>query len=68
MSIGAPRHARGVHRKPFVCPASGRALAAEDLQAFTQATGIRVKAIPHPDGSLNQLALWRKLLQKGSPA
>jgi trehalose/maltose transport system substrate-binding protein len=45
---------------------SVRPLAAEDLLAFTRATGIRVKAIPRPDGSLNQLALWRELLQKGS--
>ena len=45
---------------------STRPLAAEDLQAFTRATGIQVKAIPRPDGSLNQLALWRELLQKGS--
>ena len=45
---------------------SVRPLAAEDLQAFTQATGIRVKAIPRPDGSLNQLALWQELLRKGS--
>src|SRR5262245_5837427 len=43
-----------------------RPMAAEDLQAFTRATGIQVKAIPRPDGSLNQLALWRELLQKGS--
>jgi trehalose/maltose transport system substrate-binding protein len=45
---------------------SVRPLAAEDLQDFTRATGIRVKAIPRPDGSLNQLALWRELLEKGS--
>src|SRR5262245_50144113 len=45
---------------------TSRPMAAEDLQAFTQATGIRVKAIPRPDGSLNQLALWKELLQKGS--
>jgi trehalose/maltose transport system substrate-binding protein len=45
---------------------SVRPLAADDLQAFTQATGIRVKAIPRPDGALNQLALWRELLQQGS--
>src|SRR6185295_74018 len=45
---------------------SVRPLAAEDLQAFTRATGIRVKAIPRPDGSLNQLALWHELLQKGA--
>ena len=45
---------------------STRPVAAPDLQAFTDATGIRVKAIPRPDGSLNQLALWRELLEKGS--
>ena len=45
---------------------SVRPLAHEDLQAFTRATGIQVKAIPRPDGSLNQLALWQELLQKGS--
>jgi trehalose/maltose transport system substrate-binding protein len=45
---------------------SVRPLAAKDLQDFTRATGIRVKAIPRPDGSLNQLALWKELLQKGS--
>jgi trehalose/maltose transport system substrate-binding protein len=43
-----------------------RPLAAEDLQAFTRATGIRVKAIPRPDGSLNQLALWKEVLAQGS--
>jgi trehalose/maltose transport system substrate-binding protein len=45
---------------------SVRPMAAEDLTAFTQATGIRVKAIPRPDGALNQLALWQELLRKGS--
>ena len=39
---------------------------ATDLQDFTQETGIQVKRLPAPDGSLNQLALWRDLLQKGS--
>ena len=39
---------------------------AEDLQEFTRETGIQVKRIPRPDGSLNQLALWRELLQKGT--
>jgi trehalose/maltose transport system substrate-binding protein len=38
---------------------------AQDLQAFTQETGIRVKRLPRPEGSLNQLAMWRELLQKG---
>jgi trehalose/maltose transport system substrate-binding protein len=37
-----------------------------DLQDFTRQTGIHVKRLPAPDGSLNQLALWKKLLQKGS--
>jgi trehalose/maltose transport system substrate-binding protein len=37
---------------------------AQDLQAFTQETGIRVKRLPRPEGSLNQLAMWRELLQK----
>jgi len=36
------------------------------LQDFTRETGIQVKRLPAPDGSLNQLALWRDLLQKGS--
>src|ERR1700719_4350698 len=39
----------------------------QDLQAFTKETGIQIKRIPGPDGSLNQLALWRQLLQKGAP-
>jgi trehalose/maltose transport system substrate-binding protein len=37
----------------------------QDLQAFTRETGIQVKRLPRPDGSLRQLALWRELLQKG---
>jgi trehalose/maltose transport system substrate-binding protein len=37
---------------------------AQDLQDFTRETGIQVKRLPGPDGSLNQLALWRQLLQK----
>jgi hypothetical protein len=41
---------------------------AEDLQDFTRETGIQVKRLPGPDGSLTQLALWRQLLQKGSGA
>jgi FixJ family two-component response regulator len=39
---------------------------AEDLQEFTQQTGIQVKRLPRPADSLDQLALWRELLQKGS--
>jgi trehalose/maltose transport system substrate-binding protein len=40
----------------------------QDLQAFAQETGIRVKRLPRPDGSLEQLALWRQLLQRGAPS
>jgi len=38
-----------------------------DLQDFARETGIQVKRLPRPDGSLNQLALWRELLKKGAP-
>jgi trehalose/maltose transport system substrate-binding protein len=41
---------------------------AQDLQDFTRETGIQVRRLPRPDGSLNQLALWRELLQKGAAA
>jgi trehalose/maltose transport system substrate-binding protein len=37
----------------------------QDLQDFTQKTGIQVKRLPRPDGSLNQLILERDLLRKG---
>ncbi len=39
---------------------------ARDLQEFTRQTGIHVKRLPAPSGSLTQLALWRELLQKGA--
>jgi|ERR1035438_2880168 hypothetical protein len=39
---------------------------AEDLQAFARETGIQVKRLPRPETSLNQLALWRKLLNRGA--
>src|SRR5215813_3942219 len=39
---------------------------ARDLQDFTQETGILVKRLPRPDGSLDQLVLWRQQLQKGA--
>ena len=39
---------------------------AQDLQDFTRETGIQVRRLPRPDGSLNQLALWRELLLKGA--
>lgn len=37
----------------------------QDLQDFTRQTGIQVKRLPRPDGSLNQLILARELLKKG---
>jgi len=40
----------------------------QDLQAFTRETGIQVNRLGGPAGSLNQLALWRELLQKGAAA
>src|SRR5271170_3184351 len=39
-----------------------------ELQDFTKKTGIQINRLPRPDGSLNQLALWRELLQKGAAA
>src|SRR5580692_12864589 len=36
-----------------------------DLKDFTRETGIQVKRLPRPDGSLNQLILARDLLKKG---
>src|SRR5262245_35399400 len=41
---------------------------AQALQDFTRETGIHVRRLPRPDGSLNQLALWRELLEKGASA
>jgi trehalose/maltose transport system substrate-binding protein len=41
---------------------------AQDLQDFTEETGILVKRLPRPDGSLDQLALWRQQLEKGAAA
>jgi len=41
---------------------------AKDLQNFTRETGIQVKRLPAPEGSLNQLALWRESLKKGTAA
>jgi len=39
---------------------------ARDLQDFTNETGILVRRLPRPDGSLDQLALWRQQLAKGT--
>ena len=41
---------------------------AQDLQDFTRETGIQIRRLPRPDGSLNQLEVWRELLQKGASA
>jgi trehalose/maltose transport system substrate-binding protein len=41
---------------------------AQDLQEFTRETGIQIRRLPRPDGSLNALDLWRELLQKGDSA
>lgn len=41
---------------------------AQDLQDFTQETGIQIRRLPRPDGSLNQLDLWRELLRKDGSA
>ena len=41
---------------------------AKDLEDFTRETGIQIRRLPRPDGSLNQLVLWRELLQKGGSA
>lgn len=41
---------------------------ARDLQDFTKETGIQIKRLPRPDGSLDQLALWRQQLEKGAAA
>lgn len=38
----------------------------KDLQDFTRETGIQVKRLPGPAGSLGQLALWKELLRKGA--
>ena len=38
----------------------------QPLEEFTRETGIKVKLLAPPEGSLNALALWKELLQKGS--
>ena len=38
----------------------------KDLVDFTRESGIQVKRLPGPDGSLSQLGLWKELLQKGA--
>jgi trehalose/maltose transport system substrate-binding protein len=48
---------------PRFIPGLGR-----DLEDFTRETGIQVQRLPSPDGSLNQLAVWRSMLQRGAAA
>lgn len=38
----------------------------QEFQQFTRETGIRVKNLPHPESTQDQLTLWRKLLRSGS--
>lgn len=47
--------------------ASGPRLAPE-VEEFTRQTGIRVQIMPAPEGAVEQLATWRKLLDSRSPA
>src|SRR5215475_6519223 len=39
---------------------------AQALKDFTRESGIQVRRLPRPDGSLNQLVEWRELLQNGA--
>lgn len=41
---------------------------AQALRDFTRETGIQIRRLPRPDGSLNQLVLWRELLSKKAPS
>ena len=38
----------------------------EELTGFTQQTGIRVEFLPGPETAVEQLATWRKLLERGA--
>jgi trehalose/maltose transport system substrate-binding protein len=38
----------------------------QEFEQFTRETGVRVKSLPHPESTQDQLALWRKLLRTGS--
>jgi trehalose/maltose transport system substrate-binding protein len=38
----------------------------QELQQFTQETGIRVNLLPSPDSSRQRLVLWRELLEAGA--
>src|ERR1051326_742812 len=39
-----------------------------EVQEFTRETGIQVKLLPAPETAIDQLALWRKLLESDSDA
>jgi len=38
----------------------------EELDSFTKQTGVRVQVLPSPEGAVEQLATWRKLLESGA--
>ncbi len=38
----------------------------EELDSFTKQTGVRVQVLPSPEGAVEQLAAWRKLLESGA--
>ena len=37
-----------------------------ELEDYTRRTGIRVQVLPSPEGAVEQLATWRKLLESGA--
>jgi trehalose/maltose transport system substrate-binding protein len=43
-----------------------QALLGEELQRFTQETGIRVQVMPAPEVAVDQLETWRNLLESGA--
>lgn len=43
-----------------------QALLGEELNRFTQQTGIRVQVMPAPETAVDQLETWRNLLEKGA--
>src|SRR5579863_3977970 len=44
------------------------ALRSHEVQQFTRETGIEVKLLPAPETAVDQLVLWRKLLESDSDA
>ena len=45
---------------------TSQALLGEELQRFTQETGIRVQVMPAPEVAVDQLETWRNLLESGA--